>query len=412
MKKFRIGVFGGIRGTSFTACEKVLGDQMEIVALCEKNPEVVSYDKEKNYIGENVKIYTDFDEFIHSGLDAVVLCNNFYEHAKYAIKAMEAGVPVLSETTAGVSLGDCIDLVEAYERTGTKYMLGANCIFFKSVQAMKKAIKEGKIGDIVYGDAEYVCPPDNVANDRVGGSDPNVDIHNLHWRNTLPRAYYNMHDMGPLMYISETRPKRVIGKPAATGHRAKPLINYDKFYSLVEMENGVVFNYAGGTSAGSESKWYRVAGTDGTVESVRYDKSQAQHIEANKFDPPVTFNLPWGETGAVTPEEEEKYFSKGADGMSHGGVDLILFIHFLRYLRDEEEPFFNVYRAVDLSATGIMAWYSALSGSRQLDIPDFRTKEAREKFRGDYRHPFAKDLKDITLPCEYSENSDFQIYLK
>ena len=117
-KKLKIGVMGVDRGNFMLKAAAVLSDEMEIAAICEKNDKTIESVKE--LLSEDTKIYKDFDEFIHSGLDGVLLSNYFHEHAKYAIKAMEAGVAVLSETTAAPSLDECVALLAAYEKFGGK----------------------------------------------------------------------------------------------------------------------------------------------------------------------------------------------------------------------------------------------------------------------------------------------------
>jgi len=332
----------------------------------------------------------------------VVLCNYFHEHAKYAIKALEAGVAVLSETTAAPSLGECVQLVESVERTGVKYMLGANCIYFRAIQAMKQRMDEKKFGDPVFADCEYIHMPG--AWNSSSSTAVEIDQNNLHWRQTLPRCYYNMHDFGPIMYVMNTYPKRVIGKAVVTDTPKKSLIDYDKCFALVEMENGAVINYSGCTAAGTTSKWYRIACTKGTLETVRYAEASDKLIEG-ELHTHQTVDVTWTNCGAITEEDEKRFGGDAAlDLTSHAGIDQVLFLHFLRYLRDEEQPFFDVYNAVALSATSIMSWYSMLLDGKQLDIPDFRKKEDREKYRNDFRSPFGKRLADITLPLKTGEN--------
>lgn len=68
----------------------------------------------------------------------------------------------------------------------------------------------------------------------------------------------------------------------------------------------------------------------------------------------------------------------------------------------------DVYRSVALSATGILAWYSCLTDSREYRIPDFRNKEDRDKVRGDYRTPFGETEEEITLPYRLDEKDKFE----
>jgi len=112
----------------------------------------------------------------------------------------------------------------------------------------------------------------------------------------------------------------------------------------------------------------------------------------------------------LTDEDKKRFLgNENVDSLPHNGVDFFLMLHFLKYLRGESEPAFDVYRAVDLSVTAIVSWYSILSGSKELDIPDLRKPEDREKVRGDYRMPFVKRLADQTLPSAYIRGTDFEI---
>ena len=158
MRPFKIGIVGVSRGKFILAMEELLREDIEVVAVCETNPKVIDTLREQKVLRDSVAVYDDFDAFLEHGLDAIMLCNYFHEHTPYAIRAMEKGIAVFSETTAAPSLGECVELVEAYEKYGGKYMLGANCLYFRAVQTMKKRMEEGKYGKISYADAEYVHP--------------------------------------------------------------------------------------------------------------------------------------------------------------------------------------------------------------------------------------------------------------
>lgn len=402
-KIFKIGIMGGRRGKFVLFCEQFLKEDMEVTALLETRQAALDELRESGELKDSVKVYSDFDEFLHSGIDAIILCNYFHEHASYAIKALEAGVAVLSDTTAGASLGDCVKLVEAVERTGGKYMLGANCVFYRGTQVIKKRLEENKYGPIIFADAEYnhpIAPDTNVT-----GITKNIDKENLHWRMTLPNCYYNMHDLGPLMFMTNTMPKKVLCKAVVKDFTTKPLVKTDKCYTMVEMDNGAVFNYSGWTNVGSPGKWFRIACADATIESVRYNPNFDQIIEMIDGEMKTT-DISWVDAGLLTEEEYNKYAANGEEEFAskmHGGIDFIMMLHFIKYLRGEAEPFFNVYRAVALSATSIYAWYSALSGSCEFEIPDLSKKEDRDRVRNDFRMPFAKRFDDLTLPCSVED---------
>lgn len=386
-ERIRLGVMGLARGIYFLKIAKLLKEDLVVVSVCENRPEAV--EKAREHFVEETKLYEDFDEFLHSGIDAVVLCNYYHEHAKYAIKAFEAGVAVLSETTAAPSLGECVDLVEAVERTGGKYMLAANCPYFKAVHAMKERLENKTYGELVYADAEYIHPATKKL--------PDLDVNNLHWRQSLPATYYNMHTLGPLMYITGSVPVKVAAKCAISEVKYS-LANSVRACVLTEMSNGAVFHTTGHVGVGTKSKWYRLACTGGTMETKRYDEPEEYLLEAGPEDPQPTETLQsWSSCGVLTQEEEQK-FADVIEQAGHGGIDLVMMIHFVKFVRGEEEAFFDVYRSVALSAAGILAWYSVLEGSREMTIPDFSKKEERDRVRGDYRSPFAKKENEITLP--------------
>jgi len=400
MKRLKFGVLGAQRGCFVLAIARLIPDEMVVTGICDFDENAFN-EHALNLFTEETKIYKSFDEMLHSGIDAVVLCNYFHEHAKYAIQAMEAGVAVFSETTAGVSLGDCVDLVEAAERTKGRYALAANCPYIKPVHAMKKKIEDNVYGKVVYADAEYVHRrnPDEV----IPGTGQKIDYDHLHWRQLLPATYYNMHTLGPLMYVSNSVPVKVVSKVATVGWDPENKVtNGVKSFVITEMDNGAVFNTTGCVGVGTSGKWYRVACENGTMETPRHDGLEKLIETSCSTGEVKTTTYTWAGSNAITKEEELKYDEKIASA-GHGGIDFILLLHFIKYLRGEEEPFFDVYRAAALSAAGIMAWYSVLSGSVEMSIPDFRKKEDRDRVRGDYRSPFAEKYSDITLPCKVGE---------
>jgi len=397
--RIKVGVIGLARGSFILRNAKHLADHMVVTGVCESDPEIL--EKAKNAFSEETKIYDDFDSLIHSGIDAVALCNFFPDHAECAIKAFEAGVAVFSETTAAPSLGLCVDLVEAYEKYNGKYMLAANCPYYRAVHAMKEKIEKEEYGKVVYADAEYIHPV-TPEEDVLGMTDKNINTENLHWRQTLPAGYYNMHSLGPIMYITGSVPVKVVAKVVA-GDSFGKLRTGVKSFGLYEMDNGIVVNSTGCVSVGSKSKWYRVACEKGTMETVRYQESELDLIEADHTGENVkTTTHDWVSSNVLSEDDQAKYASK-IEKAGHGGIDFALLINFIKFMRGEQEAFFDVYRACALSSAGILSWYSALSGSKEMTIPDYHKKEDRDKVRGDYRMPFAKKYSDLTLPCKLGE---------
>ncbi len=399
-KVFRIGVFGLKRGAEMAEVFSTEFENTKVTAVCEKDKEDI--EKCRRFLPDDVKVFDDYDAFLASGLDAVVLANCFHEHAACAIKAMEAGIAVLSETTAAPSLGECVDLVETAERTNGKYMLAANCLYFAAVHAMKPLIEKEEYGKVLYAEAEYIHGTEYMNYDEI----PEADPEDIHWRRTNPSCYYNMHTLGPLMYITGTTPKKVFCKATRTPELSKQLKKFrdaEGAVVITEMDNGAVFNTTGCVSIHPNSKWYRVACEHGTMETVRYDQHEdLLHISPRGHEvKQLLFN--W-RTSGVAPEG---FNNPNVNKYGHGGIDYFMCYYFKEYLEGKLEPFFNVYRSAALSATGILSWYSALTG-KEYDVPDFTKKEDRDKVRHDYRKPHGKKLEDITLPYRLDDKDKFE----
>ena len=83
--KARIGVVGVGRGMNFAELAKY--SNMELVSICD------TWEEKLNEAGErlNVTTYTDYDKFLETDMDGVILANYFHEHAPFAIKALESG---------------------------------------------------------------------------------------------------------------------------------------------------------------------------------------------------------------------------------------------------------------------------------------------------------------------------------
>jgi len=381
----KLGVFGVWRGIEYIKAFNIQ-DNAEVVALCDKNEETLK--EALKVCPKDVKVYDNFDEMIHSGIDAVVLANYFNEHAPFAIKALKAGVHVLCETQSAITMQECVELVEAVEETGKKFVLAENYPFFRCNMEMRKIYKTGQVGEVIFAEGEYVHPMSWNEN-HYYNPDP------THWRTTTPCTYYCTHALAPLMYITDLMPKKIIGKVAKSAAYCEDVGgSVDDNYGvlLIEMENGSVFRVGGCGGFGPKGNWYRLGCTRGGVESVR-GQTRDVRLSVNPWQLQEGMNGPECiYTPAETPE------SRKAEGFEHDGADFWVVKTFCEDILNDREPYMNVYRATALSAAGILGWISATSDSRQLVFPDFRKKEDRDKYRSDSRSPYDRNGKPSELP--------------
>lgn len=406
-ERLKIGIFGARMGGMHLKCFKALKDLAYVTAVCEKDVEL--HKGFEDWLEPGCKFYTDWDEFIKSGIDAVVLSNYFDEHAKYAIKAFEAGVDVLSETTAAPTLAECVELVEAAEKYGRKYSLAINCTYFRSVYSMKRYIESGELGRVLSADAEYHHGTESNDSALVT-NEGSLDLENLHWRTTMPSCYYNMHSLGPLMALTNTMPLTVYCNSVVDDEFCKQnnkLTDTPGAITSTKMDNGAVFNTTGCAIYVPTSKWYRINFEKGCLETERTDWRKDNLVVRRRADRYNSECLSEMEIGL--DNEEIKKMKTYADTSHHGGINFYTAYHFVKYLMGDEESEFDVYKSVTLSAVGILAWYSSLTG-KEFKVPDFKNAEDREKIRFDTRKPMAKRYADLNMPCKMADKDKFDLY--
>ena len=390
----KIGVFGAWRGNSYIDLFSRDKD-IEIAAICDKDTEKLS--ECRGQFGQAF-LCGDFDEFLREGIkrgmNAVFLANYFNQHAPYAIKAMEAGLNVVSECTAAATLAECVRLVECAEKTGRKYILAENYPFSAENLKMEKIISQGTLGTLLYAEGEYNHSGSNEELRRLTPEE-------FHWRAWMPRTYYVTHTLGPIMYMTKSMPKYVSARAAHSDllYKIKDWRrNYDGAgIMFCEMDNGMIARFTGCTAMASDYSRYRVAGDIASAEWGGYIKSGKvrryyfDHTcpEGEKKDALLTADLSgFGEEG------------KKAKKAGHGGGDYWIVKEIKDFFEGGREPFFDVYRAAAMSATAILGWRSCLNHGENYRIPDFRIKEDRDSVRDDDLTPFPDENGEgITLPC-------------
>jgi predicted dehydrogenase len=254
----KVGIVGVRRGSSFINSAKETG--MELVAICD------IWEEKLNEIGKqyNVATYTDFDKFLEHDMDAVILANYFHRHAPFAIKALDAGLHVMSETTAVITMAEGVALINKVEETGKVYMLAENYPYFRYNQEMRRLY------------------PDSVEarNKRAPGFN--------HWRNLLPATYYNTHALAPIMYITDTIPVTVnaLCIPFFDSDEQSSLLPKKSDMSsviLTRMNNESVVRTIGVNLRG-HGNWYRIHGTRGLMENLRTFDQQMLRVKHDAFE--------------------------------------------------------------------------------------------------------------------------------
>src|SRR5260370_33343603 len=131
-RKLRVGVVGVGRG--FTLARECQMVGMDVVAVCDLDRHRVS--RACNALG--AVGYQDYDTFLAHDMEGVILANSFDEHAPLAVKALQAGKHVLSETPACKSLAEGVQPLGTVQKTGLVYRFAANCPFMPHVSDLRR----------------------------------------------------------------------------------------------------------------------------------------------------------------------------------------------------------------------------------------------------------------------------------
>ena len=386
MKEIRIGVMGAYRGTSMINYCRIARNA-RVVAVCDKNDEALA--RQRAALGDDaIAYYSRFDDFIQHPMDAVVLANYANEHAPFAIRCLEKGLHVYSEVLPCQNMKEAVELIEAVERTGKIYAYGENYCYMPGPREMRRLRMAGKLGEIEYGEGEYVHNCESIWPSITYGEEH-------HWRNNMFSTFYCTHSLGPLVHISGLRPVSVVGFEGTMTARGRRVGRKGAQFAIemVTMENGAIFKSIHGDLY-RNSIWYTVYGSQGRMETAREDAELGGvtriYVNRDEYDGGY-------ETASLTGYEPTE--SPEAAAFGHDGSDYNTMNEFVKkILGDDTADVIDVYEAMDMFLPGIFAYRSILAGNISMDIPDLRDPAQREAYRNDTACTDPKVAGDQLLP--------------
>lgn len=142
----RIGVVGagGIGGTHRRAIKEVAG--CRLAAVCDVNPQIL----ERVSNEENVPAFDDPVKMYRSGLvDAVCVCTPHWFHPELAMKALAAGLHVLSEKPMAVTVSGCDRMIEAARKARKVLQVVYQRRYLPAVRKCHQLVKGGALGRII-----------------------------------------------------------------------------------------------------------------------------------------------------------------------------------------------------------------------------------------------------------------------
>ncbi len=370
----RVGIVGQRGGAFASALRSIPG--VELSALCNSDPKTLQEQADTLEIPQRFEKFSEMLEHI----DAVVVSTPMQLHAAQSIAALNAGVHVLSEVTAAVSLDECWNLKTAADRAakrGVIYAMAENYCYIKSNILIKELVRRGLFGELYFAEGEYLHEVRNLHHYPDGSP-----TWRYYWQVGTPGSTYPTHSLGPVMQWFQTLdPKERIESVICrgTGIHTDPEHPHDdtnillctlKSGKLVKIRVDMMSNRP------HQTTYYALQGTKGVYESSRIEGQPG--------------NLWLGESVAgehrtwcsLTDLDEflpEDWKNPPPEALQagHGGGDYFVARDFIRACRGEAFPNCGIDDALEWTAAGLCSTLSLQNRGASIQLPDFSNEKER-----------------------------------
>jgi predicted dehydrogenase len=362
----RIGIAGAARGAGFVTGARAAEAQGlgRLEAVYDPSP-----DSAERYSRDYAVPITcaSFGELLDR-VDAVVLSSPQHHHTAQAVAALDAGIHVLSEVPAAVSIAQAQQLVGAVRRSSAVYRMAENYCYIRSNLIVREMAHSGIFGDIYYGEGEYLHDVRDLQ--RTAGGERTW---RSYWQTGRNGFTYPTHSLGPLLQWTDDRIVSV--SCLGSGHHVEPQFeNEDTTILLARTLKGALLRARLDMLSPRPHlmDYYSLQGTTGAYEAARATGDTPRvymtgRSSAGAWDPLETY------AGEFLPE---RYRTPPSGDAGHWGSDAWPILDFLETAATGETPKgtvpIDVYAALDMSLPGIVSEDSIFEGGRWHAVPDPR----------------------------------------
>ena len=183
-KKLRLAIIGcGSIAMHAHASNYEKMDDVEIVALCDINPERTALFKGKYQCCKNAWETVDYKDIAKcADIDAVDICTPNYLHSVIAIEMLNAGKHVMTEKPDAMTADEVVAMKDAADKNGKVLMAMRNNRFLPASIYAKKSIENGEYGEFYAGRCGWIrrrgVPGDGswFSNKKLSGGGPLIDL--------------------------------------------------------------------------------------------------------------------------------------------------------------------------------------------------------------------------------------------
>lgn len=364
LEKLNVGLVGAVgRGRSFAVGFEANGARIH--AVCDVRADEL--ERCARRLGADEK-YTDYAEMLEkSDLDAVLIGTPMHLHVPQCIMALEKDLHVLSEVPAGVSVGECRDLVEACQRSGGIYMMAENYTYIRANVLVKELVRQGLFGQVYYAEGEYLHELKSL-NEQTPWR--------RKWQTGIDGVTYGTHSLGPILqWMQGDRVLRVCCEGTGRHYRDPRGDPYhqDTSVMLCKTAKGALIKIRVDMVSDRPHAMtnYQLQGTDGAYESSRGGPGDADKVWLRA----LSEEMKWHDLDSVT----EKYMPQmwrnpppEALRAGHGGGDYFEVLEFLNAIRGAAPCPVGIHEAMDMTLPGLVSQESIAQDGAWLAVPDSR----------------------------------------
>lgn len=389
----RFAVIGAGRGRSFINAAKSADTNIQLVAVCDRNPEALAAWKDDS----GIRTFENYEDVLaDKEIDAVCIATPVPMHAQQAIQALNAGKHVLSEVTATYTVEEGWDLIAAVEKTGLTYMMAENYCFMEPVLQVQNMVEQGVFGDLIYASGSYIHDCRNLFFNKA---------EDLTWRGNIRQSLignsYPTHSLGPVArWLGINREDRMVST-ASWHSRGVASADYARRNLPNHPEYGVegVWNHPDTvtTSIRTEKEilidlrvdWSSPRPHNGTRYELQGTRAAFTWPEGMGKVMPLVWiqdRSPTNKLGISTDWEPLYYYRseyqhplwrehrKAALDAGHNGGDFFVLREFSGAISERRAPMIDVYDAVAWSSITPLSQISIAQGNASVAVPDFKAK--------------------------------------
>jgi predicted dehydrogenase len=358
----RVGLAGKRAGAFVAGLRSVPG--VEVAALCELDPAALAAAAGRHEIPGRFRSY---DEMLASGIDAVVVGTPMQLHVPHALAALAAGLHVLSEVTAGVTIDQCRQLVAAVRQSGRVYMLAENYCYSKPAMLVKEMARRGLFGELYYAEGAYLHDCHDIQYDAAGRPTWRVE-----WQVGRRGCTYGTHSLGPVLTWLDDRVATVSCRGSGV-HTEPRHVQDDVTVMLCQLASGGLADVRLDMQSHRPHNMahYVLQGTRGAYVSGRRP-GEAGLVWIEGRSPAAAEWQPLDAYEAELLPEEWRQHGAAATEAGHGGGDFFVARAFARSVVDGTPAPIDVDRAMDFTLPGLISEQSIAAGGVPLAVPDSR----------------------------------------